>query len=363
MAAAEEIVDEEIVDEIDSPLEGADEDFNNLSLEQLEAMVAGDPADEAEETEEDEDTTEDTDDVEDEPAEDEEKIAADATDDGEVEPDTELDTDYQAQMAEIMAPFRANNRDMQVDSVEDARRLMQMGANYNKKMAGLKPNLKLMKMLENNDLLSEEKLSYLIDINKKDPAAITKMLKESGVDPDDIDLEAEDGYKVNNTYTVNDKEVELDGILEEIQDTTSFNQTIDIISNKWDERSKQLVLDQPEAIRHINDHIESGIYDRITAVVEQEKALGRLTGLSDLEAYKEVGDAIHASGGFDTPESNTAETKAPTKTTKAQDSKLRSKKNAASSTKSAATTGKGKEEFNPLSLSDEDFEKVSSKYI
>ena len=40
------------------------------------------------------------------------------------------------QLKALFSPFKANGREMQVSSVEDIRTLMQMGANYNKKMEG-----------------------------------------------------------------------------------------------------------------------------------------------------------------------------------------------------------------------------------
>ena len=40
-------------------------------------------------------------------------------------------------LAKLFAPFKANGKDIKVDSVEEAIALMQMGANYSKKMAGL----------------------------------------------------------------------------------------------------------------------------------------------------------------------------------------------------------------------------------
>jgi len=263
--------------------------------------------------------------------------------------------DYEAEHAKLLAPFRANNKDMQVESVEDARTLMQMGANYNKKMAGLKPNLKLMKMLANNDLLDEGKLSFLIDLDKKDPEAIKKFLQEGKINPLEIDLDSNNEYKFS-TYTVNDNEVELDGILEDIKDTESFSETIDIISNKWDASSKEVLLENPSVIKIINEHVATGVYKKIVNTLEQERMLGKHTGLSDLEAYQQVGNAINAAGGFDEkPAGNTDKTESKnTSTKKTVDPKLRSRKKAASSTKSKGA--KGVPEFNPLSMSDEDFE-------
>ncbi|RLD76246.1 MAG: hypothetical protein DRJ15_15705, partial [Bacteroidetes bacterium] len=139
--------------------------------------------------------------------------------------ETPKDIDYKAEYERLIAPFRANGKDMQIESVDDALTLMKMGANYNKKMAGLKPNLKLLKMLEKNDLLDESKLSFLIDLDQKNPGAVNKLIKDSGIDPLDIDTEKEDEYRPS-TYTVDDKEVELDGVLDEIRDTQSFKDTL-----------------------------------------------------------------------------------------------------------------------------------------
>jgi hypothetical protein len=203
---------------------------------------------------------------------------------------------YEEVYKELFAPFKANGKDMKVDSIEDARQLMQMGANYNKKMAAIKPNLKLVKTLEKNGI-DEEKLNYLIDLSNKSPDAIKKLLKDSEIDPLDIDTNAELDYKPKS-YIANDKEVELDGILEEIQETESFNTTVDIIGNKWDGQSKQVIVDNPQLIKVINEHVGNGIYDQIMGIVERERVLGRLNGLSDIEAYRQVGDALNAQGAF-----------------------------------------------------------------
>lgn len=277
---------------------------------------------------------------------------------------TESEINYEEAYKKLLSPFKANGRDIQVTSVDDAITLMQMGANYNKKMAGLKPNLKLLKMLENNNLLTEDKLAYLIDLDKKDPDAISKLVKESGVDPLDIDVKKPTEYKPN-TYTVDDQSVELDSILADIKDTESYETTLDIVGNRWDIASKAILRANPSIIKIINGHVESGHYQQIKQKVDTERMFGRLEGLSDLEAYKQVGDAINANGGFSKPDESTSsilDKPVAKAKTKAVDTKLKSRKKAASSTNKNTSTPK--EEFNPLSMSDEDFEKVvaSNKY-
>ena len=315
-------------------------------------------ADESEEGDDDEDT-----DDEDKDKDGEDESDADESEDGEKEDTT---VDYKKEYERILAPFKANGKQLQVKNADEAIQLMQMGANYNKKMASLKPNLKLMKLLENNNLLDEGKLSYLVDLEKKDPEAVKKLVKDSGLDPLEINTDEESDYKPN-TYTVHDREIELDTVLDEIQDTPSYSRMIDVVSNKWDSASKQVIAQSPQLLKVVNEHVASGIYDTISKEMESERLFGRLEGLSDIEAYRQVGDAIQARGGFDDLSQKDGDTSdAPKKVVKeakpapkkkAEDPKLKDKKRAASTTKAAGSAKKDKD-FNPLSLSDDEFSKL-----
>ena len=271
--------------------------------------------------------------------------------------------DYEAEYKRLLAPFKANGREIQVKSVDDAVALMQMGANYNKRMAALKPNLKMLKLLENNGLMSEEKISYLIDLEKKNPAAINKLVKDSGLDPMDLDAEKAGEYKPK-IHSVDDREIDLDTVLDEIQETPTYTQTLEIVSKKWDGASKQTIASTPQLLKVINDHVANGIYDLINQEVERERMFGRLNGLSDIEAYRRVGDAINARGGFNHLVSNQGKPnqepvvvqpkpKAPA------DDKLNEKRRAASSTKPANVSTAAASDFNPLALSDEEFSKLA----
>ena len=279
------------------------------------------------------------------------------------EEDSKAELDYKKEYERVMAPFKANGKELSIDSVDEAIQLMQMGANYSQKMTALKPNLKLLKMLENNSLLTEAKLSYLIDLDKKNPDAIKQLIQDSGLDPLDVDTSDNTDYKPN-TYTVNDKEIELDAVLEEIQDTSTYSKTIDLVSNKWDEASRKIVVDNPQIIKLINEHVASGVYAQIDSTITKERMLGRLNGLSDIEAYRQIGDQINASGGFNNEaQKPTPQPISTPKPKKQPDPKMASRKKAAAPTKSVASKSTLPDDFNPLNLSDEDFEKlVSSKF-
>jgi len=344
-----------------NPLDMDDEAFDALLANGFNDEVEEESVDTQEETETEEESTEET--VEEETTETEETVTEETEESSEEEVKKELTAEDQ--LKEIFAPFKANGHEMSVDNIDDIRTLMQMGANYNKKMASLKPNLKILKMLENNNLLDESKLNFLIDLDKKNPEAVKKLIQDSKIDLDEVDIEEKSSYKPN-TYTVNDKEVELDETLNSIKDTKSYAQTLDIISNKWDESSKQMLLENPAGIAVLNQHLELGVYSKIAAAVETERALNRLPiGMSDLEAYKYVAEQINARGGFaKTTSTSRAETTLSKATKSVVDPKLNNLKKAASSTKSLGKTTKQKIDFNPLAMSDEEFAKVGiEKFI
>lgn len=275
--------------------------------------------------------------------------------------------DYESEYKKILAPFKANGKEIQIESVDDAVQLMQMGANYNKKMAALKPNLKLLKMLENNSLLTEEKLSYLIDLDRKDPDAIKKLVKDSKIDTYELENSDDASEYKPKTYTVDDSELALDAVLEDISSTPTYSTTVDVIGTKWDEASRKDIVKNPEIIRVINEHISNGIYELISTETEKEKMLGRLSGMTDIEAYRQVGDRLYAEGKFGaaTPQAESSKSiETPTKTrAKTTDPKVVERKRAAAPTKSNPSASSPTEDFNPLNLSDEEFEKqFSSKY-
>jgi hypothetical protein len=204
--------------------------------------------------------------------------------------------DYEQEYKKLMAPFKANGKEIKLDSPEEAVRLMQMGANYTKKMQALTPNLKLMRMLENHGLMSEEKLTFLIDLNRKDPAAIQKFMHDGQIDPMEIDASTAPEYKPGN-HKVSDQEMQFHSVLGDVISTPVGKETVSMINSHWDQSSKETLYQEPEILQIIADQRANGIYDQISAEIERRQTLGQLgTNLPFLQAYKLVGDALHAQG-------------------------------------------------------------------
>ena len=271
--------------------------------------------------------------------------------------DTLQETDtfnYENAYNQVTAPFKANGATMQVKSPEDIVRLMQMGAGAQKQMAKLKPNLKLIKMLENNNLLDERRLNNLIDLSKNDSKAIAKLVKDSGVDPDDIDIENASTYQPNN-YTVTDSEYELDQVLDSIKHTDTFDKTIDLLTSEWDDKSKTFVSENPNVIKVINDHMLNGVYDKVNAIMQQDKALGKLSGVSDVDAYKQIIDMLAKNGELIDGNQQEPVQSNITDIGDAGSVKRKQNRKAAAPTKQTNTSNNSKQDVSYLTLSDDEF--------
>jgi len=342
----------------------ADSDSTTQDTDEEAANSDGDTSDESEDDDSDEQSADDVDEDTDDSASSEDSDDTADTDESTDEDNDETKSEAELQLEKLLAPFKANGKDIQVDNVDDAITLMKMGANYNKKMAAIKPNLKIIKKLENNDLLDEGKLNYLIDLSNKNPEAIKQLIKESGIDPLQIDTKEDTGYEPT-AYNVEDSEVDLDLVLTDLKDGPKFKETMEIISNKLDPASRKVLVESPDIIRVLNEHVELGIYDKIMTVVDRERMLGKLPNLNDLQAYKQVSDAINANGGMKTD--NTGKSSEKTDKQKAdttdQKQKTKARKKAAATTTS--TPGKTqKDDFDILAMSDEEIENMpASKYM
>ncbi len=207
--------------------------------------------------------------------------------------------DHKAFYEQIMAPFKANGKTIELKSPEEAIQLMQMGANYTRKMQSIQPHRKVLTMLENNGLLDENRLSYLIDLDKKNPEAIKKLIKDAGIDPLEIDTEAEPTY-LEGSHKVSDAEINFRSNLDELSSTPNGKETLHTINSTWDETSKEVLWGEPSLMTIIHAQRETGVYDRITTEMDRQKMLGKIAPDTPfLKAYKEIGDTLAAVGGFD----------------------------------------------------------------
>ena len=313
------------------------------------------------EDEEDDEVQEESDDAEEEPELVDEDDNQDPFDGESQELEEEAEPEEAKSDSEVLkaalAPFKANGKEIKVDNIEDLRRLAQMGAGYNAKMQELKPIRKIAQTLKKAGLLDEQKINHLIDLSKGNKGAINRLVKESGINPLDIDTE-DDDY-TPNTYTVSDNQFALDEALDELERTSSGQRTIEIISTKMDAKSKQRLVNDMDGIYMLQSQIENGMYDQIMNAVEVERMLGRISpSTPDLDAYNQVGQQLAQAGAFKRNEAKAPEaTKAPDrkKATPKSDTKRKTKRKAAASPRKRKPAKASPDSF--LEMSDEEFMK------
>lgn len=257
--------------------------------------------------------------------------------------------------------FKANGKDIELKSEAEALALMQMGANYTRKMQELQPHRKMLMMLQNNELMDEGQLSFLIDLAKGDKAAIQKLIKDNGIDPLDLDVTEDDTYKPGN-HAVSDEEAGFRTAIQDLSSDEAGQETLRVINTKWDDASKEVIWKSPEIMGVFHEQRLNGVYDRITTEMERQITLGKIsTNTPFLQAYKQVGDELMAaaSGGNGQDGGQSGKEPIATRTAAPKPALANGDQAAAASPSRAAPAGAKPKPTNPLQMSDDEFLKVN----
>lgn len=326
------------------------EDVTDSSIEDTkeEEVVTEDTDTEADE----EETSTDSNETDPEESQEEVETTNNESEDTTTVPETGEDTsiDYKEFYEQVTSDYKANGKIMPgIKSPEDFRTALAMASNYALKTTALKPHLGRIKTLEKAGVTDDE-LNEMLEFRNRNPDVIKKALKETGMDVLDIDLDNASDYKPSN-YIMSEKEAEFEDIVNSIKDTPEFSLTSEVLTKVWDEASRKAMFDNPSLILGLNQEISMGRFDKIQAIIEQNKMLGRANGKSDLQMYEEIATFMNTEA---TTRPTNKETIIPT--VKVQDPAIvEQKKQAGISTKKTTTTVK---KYDPVKLSDEEFMKL-----
>jgi hypothetical protein len=305
-----------------------------------EEVVEEDVVDDSEETtdtEEPEEVTE-TDDADNE-----------TTDDAEPEESQEDDTNdsfsYEKSYNELMKTLNVSGKEVQIKSQEDMRNLASMGIDYSRKMRDIKPLRAVGETLTKAGLIrdgkvNEAELTRLLDISSGNKEALIALMNEKGFDP--LDLEMEDSNYVPQTEMVDESQIAIQDVERELINRGSVDNVVQELS-KLDDKSKQFFNESPDRLLKLEEDISSGAYNEFMGKVQYERTLGRLNGVSDIEAYIQFAQAANASQPQ--PE--------PTQVKPTVDKK---RKKAASASRRAPVKKQTKS-YDFVNMSDEEFEK------
>ena len=206
--------------------------------------------------------------------------------------ETDTDTtefDYKASYETVMKPIKVSGKDIEIKSMDDLRNLASMGIDYSRKMRDVKPLRAIGETLAAAGLIKdgqvdEQALTRLLDISNGNKDAIASLLKEQNIDP--LDMETDTEYTPEASM-VSQEAIALQDVEAELVERGSVNSVITAL-DKLDTRSKQFFNESPSNLLKLEEDISSGAYEEIMGSVEYEKSLGRLGGLSDMEAYVQM---------------------------------------------------------------------------
>lgn len=265
--------------------------------------------------------------------------------------------DYEGFYGQVMKPFKANGKTIEIRKPEEAISLMQMGANYTRKMQEISEHRKTIATLTEHGVNTEEDLLFLIDLKNKNPEALKKFFKDNEIDPFDIDVNEDVNY-TPEAYTISEKTIDARAILNEIQSTPEGSKTLQELSDNWDTESTKFMWDNPQSFQIIHEQRVNGVYDQIMNEINRQTMLGLLPpNGSIMEKYNIVGNQLMGDGK---PEDTT---RRPIDTRVARSSAQRqnTKAQAASSPRGSKRTSFVLNDL--LKLDDDEFVKAMDKML
>lgn len=276
--------------------------------------------------------------------------------------------DYKSEYEKITAPFKASGRTIQVRDSNEVISLMQKGVDYTKKQQALKPRLKELQILENQNMLGDN-LGYAIDLFNGNTKALAKLIKERNIDISELSPNMY-GDEENNSpdytptnYSISDAEMRLKDVELTLKDSPNFQRLFTTLTD-LDDDSKAKFRNNPDLLLRLNEHMESGLYDQIQNELEHRRIVGdaSVDGMNFYDAYTAVGNEILAYNAKVAQQQQQQQQQQYAE--QYQQQQLQQKKNSAKSTNSRSVGRTSNPMmYDPLTCSDEEFAQINLKQL
>ena len=274
----EDILPENSIDQENEEIEF--DEPENEEVEDLEQPEEDSVNDTSSEDEEEYDLEEDSE---------EDEVDPDGDDDESETEDLDEDEDESEDEEQPAQKFRykANGKEYEFSQEEILERFGQVfgqAQNYTQKMQSIKPWRKTIDAIEQADLSAED-INLAIDVLKGDKDAIASLLKRTGVDALELDVDNEN-YQPKD-YGRNETEIAIKDIVDEIKDDPEYNTTYNVLEKQWDSKSRNAFAENPEMIRQLHIDVKSGMFDIIAPMASKLKVYDDGKA-SDLDYYKQA---------------------------------------------------------------------------
>ena len=267
-----------------------DEEIELTDLEQPDTDSDDDASSEGEDGEdtEDDSETEDDDTDEGQSTEEEQTETEDKKSKTDEQPINELE-----QFFNVQSKTRANGIDYTFSNKEKLEmfdKIFPQAADYTKKMQAIKPFRKRIDYMEQVNMTDSE-FNFLMDLSKGDKAAITELIKRTGVDA--LELDTENNNYVAKNYGRDDIELDIKEVVSVIKDDKEYTTTYNVLNSQWDDTSRAEFLKDPKKIRQLHEDVKSGFFDVINPIAQKLKVYDGNTK-SDLDYYGIAADQYFA---------------------------------------------------------------------
>lgn len=245
---------------------------------------------------------------------------------------------------------------------------MQKGVDYTKKQQALKPRLKELQILENQNMLGDN-LGYAIDLFNGNTKALAKLIKERNIDISELspnmygDEEDNSPDYTPTNYSISDAEMRLKDVELTLKDSPNFQRLFTTLT-ELDDDSKAKFRSNPDLLLRLNEHMDSGLYDQIQNELEHRRIVGdaSVDGKNFYDAYTAVGNEILAYNARVVQQQQQQQQQQYAE--QYQQQQLQQKRNSAKSTNSRSV-GRSSNPmmYDPLTCSDEEFAQINLKQL
>lgn len=276
--------------------------------------------------------------------------------------------DYKTEYEKITAPFKASGKTVQVRDSNEVISLMQKGVDYTKKQQALKPRLKELQILENQNMLGDN-LGYVIDLFNGNTKALAKLIKERNIDISELspnmygDEEDNSPDYTPTNYSISDAEMRLKDVELTLKDSPNFQRLFTTLTD-LDDDSKAKFRNNPDLLLRLNEHMESGLYDQIQNELEHRRIVGdaSVDGKNFYDAYTAVGNELLAYNAKVAQQQQQQQQQQYAE--QYQQQQLQQKRNSAKSTNSRSVGRTSNPMmYDPLTCSDEEFAQINLKQL
>jgi len=287
-AAYKEAKAEDVPDEQDSGVDEEDEVVEDEPEEEEDEATDDEEEDLEQPDDQDSDDDGEEEDGEDETEEDSEEEELTDPEEEEQPTEEEAKPTEEAQPVQKLK-YKANGKEFEFtekEVQEQFGKVFAQAANYTQKMQAIAPYKKMISAMDDENI-TEQDMNLMIDVLKGDKDAIASVLKRTGVDALDLDMEQERDYQPNS-YGRNETELAIQDIVNDISRDPEYQVTQHVIESQWDNKSRDIFVENPALIRELHTDVANGVFDKVSPMALKMKVIdgGKK---ADIEYYVEAG--------------------------------------------------------------------------